>query len=80
MRWRTVAKVHGPSLALRPYELEHGGFGYRQGQLDAVARRVPAGPVAQGAGVAAGGVLGRGFGQQLSDRIGSLLGQLFGQC
>jgi len=54
------------------YELEHGSFGYWQGQLDAVARRMPASPVAQGSGVAAGGVLGSGFGKQLADRVGRL--------
>lgn len=68
------------ALYVIDYELEHDRFGYRQGQLDAVARRVPAGPVAQGAGVAAGRVRGCGFGQQFADRIGSLLSQLFGQC
>lgn len=67
------------ALYVIDHELQHGRFGYRQGQLDAVARRMPASPVAQSAGVAAGGVLGRGFGQQLADRIGRLLGELFRQ-
>ena len=48
-------------------------------QFDAVTRRMPAGPVAQGGGVAAGGVGGGGFGQQFAHRVGGLLGELGGQ-
>lgn len=58
------------------HKLQHGGFRHRERQFDGVAGRVPAGPVAQGTGVAARGVGGRGLGEQFAHRIGRLLGQL----
>jgi len=60
-------------------KLQHRGFGHWERQRGAVARHVPAGPVAQGGGVAAGGVRRGRFGQQFPDGIGGLLGQLFRQ-
>ena len=60
-------------------ELDHHGLGDRQGEFDAEAALMPAGPVAQGGGIAAGGV-GRGrFSEQLANRIGSPLRQLLRQ-
>ncbi|MNV86590.1 hypothetical protein D3C71_1806370 [compost metagenome] len=67
------------ALYVVDHKLQHSSFWHRQGQLDPVARRMPAGPVAQRAAVAAGGVLGGRFGQQFAHRIGGLLGQLFRQ-
>lgn len=61
------------------HELQDGGLGHRQRQLDPITGGVPAGPVAQRAGVAARGVGGGRLGEQFSHRIGSLFGQLIGQ-
>jgi len=60
-------------------ELDHHSLADRQRQLDPVAPLVPAGPLAQGSGIATGSVGRRRFGQQLAHRVGGLLGQLLRQ-
>ena len=60
-------------------KLNHRRFADRQGHLGAVARLIPAGPVAKRCRVTTRGVCGRGFGQQLAHRVGSLCRKLFRQ-
>lgn len=69
-----------PAHHVIDHELQHGGFGHRQRQFDAVTCRVPARSVAQSTGIAARGVGRRGFGEQFAHRIRGLLRQLNGQC
>ena len=60
-------------------ELHDDGFGDGQVEFDAEACPVPAGPVAQGAGVTACRVGGRGFSQKFAYGVRGLFGQLRGQ-
>ena len=60
-------------------ELDDDGFAYGQGDFDAIAQPMPTRPVAQGTGVTARRVDGRGFGEQFAYGLSGCLGQLRGQ-